>query len=110
MKYILALLLLTSCAPVSTKNWRTRDTLAESALFAVTIYDWNQTVAITRNCSESNPIIGACGEKVNMHLYFTTVLLSEMVISRLLPQEWRSVFQSAWIGAETATVIDNHLP
>lgn len=107
MKALALALAFVGCTP---QNWRTRDSLTEATLFAVTMYDWNQTVSITRNCSESNPIIGPCGERVNMHAYFASTLVLEVIVSRILDNTWRPLFQGAWIGAETATVIDNELP
>ncbi len=72
--------------------------------------DWSQTGSIVRNCSEINPIIGECGQRMNMHAYFMSVLLIEIIASRLLPTEWRSTFHGAWIGVEATTVYDNSQP
>lgn len=99
-------LALTGCP----SNWRKRDTVLEVGLIGLTVADWNQTRDITRNCSEINPIIGQCGRRVNMHLYFATVLAAEIVAARLLGQDWRSLLHGAWIGAEAATVYDNTQP
>ncbi len=105
MRALLLILLLAGCPA----NWRHRDSAAETALFTVTTIDWSQTRGITANCSESNPIIGECGDRVNIHVYFVGVLLTELLVARLLPSHWRSVLHGAWIGAETATVIDNEI-
>lgn len=69
--------------------------------------DWHQTKDIIKNCDEINPIIGKCGQRVNMHVYFVGVLAIEMITARLMSQNWRSTFHGAWIGVEAATVYDN---
>lgn len=88
-------------------NWRARDTVLESTAVVLTVVDWQQTKSITANCSEINPIIGKCGQRMNMHAYFISVLILEVVVSRLLPTDWRSTFHGVWIGVEATTVYDN---
>ena len=104
------LLLIATLLAGCPSNWRTRDTIGEGTLLTITAVDWYQTMGIIRNCSESNPIIGECGERVNMHVYFISALIIQGIASRLMPSHWRGVLQGAWIGAETATVIDNAMP
>jgi hypothetical protein len=101
---VLALVVLASCGP---KNWRTQDMLLEGAVVASTIADWNQTVGITRDCREANPIIGECGERVNPHLYFASFLVIQGIVTRLLPPHYRPVIQGGITGTELATVWDN---
>jgi hypothetical protein len=64
-------------------------------------------MAITENCSEINPVIGECGERVSPHLYFPVVMVGFMVVSRLLPESYRTAFQGALFGGELATTWDN---
>lgn len=108
MRLLPLVLVLSLCACPG--NWRARDTVLEGGLIGLTVVDWHQTKDITRNCSEINPIIGECGQRVNMHVYFISVLILEVITSRLLPPEWRSPFQAAWIGVEATTVYDNSQP
>jgi hypothetical protein len=103
-----ALLLLACLAGCS--NWRARDTVLETTLIGLTVVDWHQTKDITARCSEINPIIGECGQRMNMHVYFVSVIALEMIVGRLLSPSWRSVLHGAWIGAEGATVWDNTQP
>ncbi len=100
---IFCVLLLSACPG----DWRKRDTIREHGLIAITAVDWYQTVDITKACRESNPIIGECGERVNMHLYFASVLVIQSIVARLLSPDYRGFMQGAWIGAEGATVWDN---
>jgi hypothetical protein len=100
---LFCVLLLTACPG----DWRRRDTIREHGLIAITLVDWYQTVDITKNCNESNPIIGKCGERVNMHLYFATVLVLQGIVGRLISPDWRTFLHGTWIGVEGATVWDN---
>ena len=102
----LALALLSGCP----SDWRKRDTVLEVGLVGVTAVDWYQTRDITRHCSEINPIIGECGRRVNMHVYFVGTIILEMVTARLISKDWRSVLHGAWLGVEGATVYDNTQP
>jgi hypothetical protein len=81
--------------------------LMEGAVVGVTIADWNQTVGITRDCGEANPILGPCGERVNLHLYFASFLVLQGIVNRLIGPEYRPVVQGGILGAEAATVWDN---
>lgn len=69
--------------------------------------DWAQTVWITEDCSEHNPILGECGERVPHYVYFPVMIAGSMIISRVLPEWYRGVFQGAVTGAEAATIWDN---
>lgn len=104
MKSLLLLLTLTACPA----DWSKKDTALESVALTMTTTDLFQTHNITDNCTESNPIIGDCGQRVDYRLYFLSVTVIEVVVSRLLPANSRSVFMGAWGGAEAATVWDNY--
>lgn len=105
MRLLPLVLVLSLCACPG--NWRTSDTILESTLVGITIVDWHQTVKITEGCREINPIIGECGQRVNMHLYFASVLILQGIVGRLISPDWRSTMHGAWIGVESAVVYDN---
>lgn len=97
---LLSLVALAGCP----SNWRKLDTAAELAAVTTTVMDWSQTRRIVAACDEENPIIGGCGENVNVDLYFTAMVVTEAVASRILSGSWRTLFQGAWIGVEGKTV------
>lgn len=101
---IALLLALCGCFP---KDWRKQDQALENASLVFLMVDWQQTMDITANCSEANPIIGECGQRVDPAIYFPVVLLGSVVVSRLLSPSLRTAFQGALLGAEVATVWDN---
>lgn len=104
-KSLVLLLALSSCAP----NWSKKDAIGQAAVLAITTVDWWQTHQITDNCTEVNPIIGKCGQRMDVDLYFMGVMMISVIVADRLPPHWRDVFQGAWIGAEAATVINNAL-
>jgi hypothetical protein len=81
--------------------------LLEGAVVGATIADWNQTVGITRDCVEDNPVLGECGQRVNTHLYFASFLVIQGIVNRLSPQRYRPIIQGSLFGAEAATVWNN---
>lgn len=107
LRGITAVLLLTLAACPS--DWSKRDTLLEGAAITVTIIDWKQSRRYARDCTELNPIIGECGERMGVDAYFLSAILVEGIVSRLLPTHWRPAFQGVWLGAEGATVIGNYV-
>lgn len=103
VRILLTLTLLSGCM----HGWRTRDTVLEAAVVTTTVLDWSQTRYVTAHCAETNPIIGECGHSFNMHAYFLSALIVQAVAAGLMPEDYRSVFLGAWLGAETSTVWTN---
>ena len=105
MKNLILLTALASCTPA---NWTKKDQGLEGVELVLLATDWGQTVQdVVPNCNEANPIIGECGERLRPGVYFPVIIATTMVVTRLPPENLRSVFQGAMIGAETATVWDN---
>jgi hypothetical protein len=99
MRYLLIGLLL-ACTPTQRR--------AALAVTSTTFLaaDWAQTANITRDCSELNPVLGRCGERVPVHLYFPTIIVGHLALAVLLP-EWSETILGGMAGAEAATVWSN---
>lgn len=106
MKTALAIsLILCGCFP---KNWSKGDQAMESVMLTTLTVDWVQTAEITGYCTESNPILGACGEKFNKDICFPIVIVGTMALTRLLPPHLRTAVQGMMIGGEAATTVRNY--
>ena len=103
MRRCLILLALASC-----ERWTKQDTALELAFVGATAADWRQTIDITQQCDETNPMIGPCGETVPPDLYFPVAIVVHAAIAACLPPTWRTVFQAFSTGLEVSTVVANH--
>ncbi len=90
----LTTLLLSSCAAYRTH------TLAAASTVMLGI-DWVQTVDITRNCTEWNPIIGPCGERISPHAYFPIVMALNLLAGYALAATQGDNIGQAWFGGVT---------
>lgn len=81
-------------------GWRARDTAAETLVLASFAVDHRQTIAITGDCLEANPVIGPCGERVGPTAYFWTAGLIHVGIAAALPPRWRTAFQAVTAGRQ----------
>ena len=97
-------LLLGSCV-----SWTRADVQREGAFGTLMATDMMQTLTITEECSEINPIIGNCGQNVNPLIYFPITMALHVLVMHLLPPNWRSSFQYISIGAELSTVVTNEM-
>lgn len=103
MRSLLTIVALAGCAP-----WTKQDTALELAFAGAAAIDLRQTVDITANCEESNPMIGKCGNEVPPFAYFPVAIAVHAAIAALLPRTWRTVFQSFTVGLEVSTIASNH--
>lgn len=101
MKSIFLILTLGAC------GWSKGDIARQAAFSTITAVDAYQTVEITRNCNEINPIIGKCGGRVPLAPYFVTAILGHAILMHVLPDEYRSDAQWLSIGVEGSTVFRN---
>jgi hypothetical protein len=92
MRSLLFCAALSGCAP----------TLAVSST-ALLVADWHQTQDIVANCQELNPVIGQCGERVPVNVYFPVVILGNLALGAILGKWWWATI----MGAEAATVWSN---
>ena len=88
-------------------SWSRRDTALEAGFFVATTVDWQQTQDITLACDEVNPVIGTCGQRVPVSLYFPVLLVAHAAIAALLPPRWRTAFQAFTAGMEVSTTYWN---
>jgi hypothetical protein len=96
-------------AALGCNNWTHKDTALEAAFFVATTLDWQQTAEITSMCDEINPIMGACGQRIPVGVYFPVLLMAHAAIASVLPPSWRSTFQGLTVGMEaTTTYWNNH--
>ncbi len=100
--WLVIVLGLSACA-----QWSRKDSALEASFIAVTTIDWGQTDSIVARCGETNPIMGWCGQRVPVGVYFPVSLMAHAAIAALLPPSWRTIFQSATLGMETTTAYWN---
>lgn len=108
---ILALLLGFSSS-VFADEWRVEDTYRQTITSVLIAVDWNQTLQIADECRfdirhERNPILGKCPTHGEVNAYFATYLISNYLIARALPKDYRSAFQYIYIGHQAHTVNHN---
>lgn len=103
MRGLVLCLVLASCA-----RWTTGDTVLQAAVITTTAIDWQQTVWITDECREINPVIGRCGENIPVHVYFPVVIVASTAIAVVLPKRWRNMFQAFVLGMEATTTYSNY--
>lgn len=104
MRHTLALLVVIVAA---CGGWRAHDTAAEIAVLGSFVVDHRQTETITRDCRESNPIIGACGAVLEPATYFVLAGVVHVGVAAALPPRLRTAFQSATIGREGLAIYRN---
>lgn len=105
---IVARILALATALAGCGGWTLRDSVLEASFAGATAADWHQTRGIVTTCSEQNPIIGACGERVPVDAYFPIALLIHVGIAALLPPGYRTAWQTLYIGAEINQVWSNY--
>jgi hypothetical protein len=97
-----ALLLLFACA-----HWSAQDTILQTTVTVASMGDWTQSQNIVDACEETNPVIGACGQRLNVNLYFALFIVAHGAISAILPPRWRTIWQALFVGSELHTVYRN---
>lgn len=93
----LALVLLVACTPAQ------RTVALASASTALLAVDWHQTRGIVKECAETNPVIGQCGERVSPDTYFPVVALVHLAVGATLPRHWRELWFSTIAGVQGST-------
>lgn len=87
-------------------GWTARQATLAATSTALLAADWKQTRGITAQCLELNPLLGECGERFPVNVYFPLVMVANLGIAHLLGP-WREVQLGAVTGAEAATVWSN---
>jgi len=114
------LLLILSISSIScTTKWTREDTYFESALVAISIIDFKQTMDIvdkryegsdqftTRQHNESNPLMRNHPHHSEVYQMFAGGLILHCLIAEALPEGWRRSWQLLWIGIEANAVNTN---
>jgi hypothetical protein len=104
MRYWLLVIII---AVVGCEGWRKQDTALEVAFVSTAAIDWKQTIEITGDCAEENPMIGTCGHRVPVNIYFPIAILAHAAVAAVLPHTWRTLFQAFTTGVEASTIYSN---
>ncbi len=106
MKIIIAaLMLLTSSARAD--EWNAVDLAGQGAVYSVLAADMVQTLDLTRDCLEFNPVMGSCGQRVPVIPYFVGVAAAHTALAHVLPRKWRRVSQGVIVAVQSVTVARN---
>jgi len=89
------------------ERWTKHDTALELSFVGTAALDWRQTVTITGDCSEANPMIGPCGNVVPANAYFPIAIVVHAVVAAALPRTWRTAFQAFTVGLEAGAIVHN---
>jgi hypothetical protein len=104
---VLSVVAVLALQPSSTRadDWTNTDTIVEFGCVALLLMDWGQT--LDRRYQESNPILGSHPDSVAVDGYFVAAIGAQVLVARLLPSPWRSVFQGITLGIEGRSVFNN---
>ncbi len=112
MKVILAALLIAVLsAPARADEWSKTDIGLQAAATALMVVDWGQTLKAasqTDKYCEMNPILGKHPSRGRVNTYFATAIIGHAAISHILPQDYRRIWQSVFIGVELAATSINY--
>lgn len=103
-----ALLLLASGCCSLGSHWSTANTAAELGFAALATVDALQSRNAVEMCSESNPVIGPCGDRVPPVAYYPLSVVVHVAVALTLPARYRTWFQAATVGVEADQVYENH--
>lgn len=108
MKAVILILTLAGCAGRTNYKWSdSNKALAVTTVMTMGL-DYYQTTNITRDCRESNPVIGLCGENVHPSVYFPVVTAGALILANGLPSNARSVLLGLLTGVQLkATYVNN---
>lgn len=110
LKFILAALLLIPSLACS-DDWSAADTKREAIYLTLHAADWLQTRQIAKNPDkfrELNPILGTHPHVDKVDTLFLLSGLSHAFASKILPAEYRKVFQYITIGVRAGVVANNY--
>ena len=92
-------------------NWTSADTARELAFDAASLVDMGQTHYIGDNpqhWQELNPILGSHPSSAKINEYFVGEMAGHYLISYLLPEEYRSYWQTGTLVLELGVVGRNY--
>lgn len=104
MRLAVAFMFLAACA-----SWtRTEKGLAVAYATETTV-DAVQTRSIVNDCAEVNPLIGRCGDRIPVPVYFPLLDIAVIGAAALMPHGWRTAFLAFMSGQEADVVYVNSL-
>lgn len=92
-------------------SWTAQDTALVGIGEALTVLDLGQTRYIARHPAqyqETNAILGRHPGDARVDTYFAAVLLTNLLVPYLLPQQCRTIAESVYIGVEAAATSGNY--
>lgn len=98
--------------------WTRTDTALEIAVIGSFGLDYLQTKQALRDGREQNPILDRCASAYvdNVHcdgwvspeIYFAGIAATHAVVTRLVPQPWRTLVQAVVLGVQAKTITQNY--
>lgn len=93
-------------------EWTSTDTAFQLTMTTLQIVDWGQTRYFLDRPyigDESNPLLGSNPSRLKLNLMVGGAIVGHAVVSYLLPQPWRRVWQMVGIIAEAGAVGNNRM-
>jgi hypothetical protein len=90
-------------------SWRPQHVALESAFVVATAIDWHQTETYTAHCTESNPVLGSCGQHIPVDLYFPLVIAAHLTFAALIDGDYRTAWAAFGAGVESQQVWSNYV-
>ena len=94
---LLACLLFSGCATFKLDPWTKNQMLLQGTSLTLNVIDWGQTLDIAGNPDEyyeTNPILGEHPSRAEVNRYFACFMGAQVLITHLLPSEYRKW----WLG------------
>lgn len=91
-------------------GWSRSDVALEGTFALASAVDGMESGKFVDTCHESNPVIGACGERVPLGVYIPLSIVVHAAIAYAIPHgTYRTAFLGLTTGAELDTIYANTL-
>ena len=112
-RYIFIFIILTLLIPGNSwsfDEWTKEDKVLQGINLTLHTIDWLQTKEIARNdeYKEENPWLGEYPTVHEVDRYMLTAGIAKVLITHILPQEYRKYMLMFWIGSTSMAVIHNY--
>ncbi|MBW2178751.1 MAG: hypothetical protein JRG81_00015 [Deltaproteobacteria bacterium] len=90
-----------SCATFNPDPWTKDQIIMQGVLSSLNIVDWGQTLDIADRPDEYreiNPILGDHPDRGDVNIYFASTMILKVLVTHLLPTEYREY----WLGGNIA--------
>jgi hypothetical protein len=103
------LLFLFACS--GPRKWTKLDVGLEVGFSGAVIVDaWQSSHSAIHECTESNPILGPCGDRVPLSVYVPAIMILHAAISHAIPTgRYRTLFQAMTLGLEIGIIYGNYI-